>query len=112
MLEDAERVVGECLANDRDRAGRQEAPICREPNFLNWRINVAVASRSIRMMVAMEIAILREKAALCLRIARRLSWNNPGRLELTELAQRFEQKARDLELQVASATAGTGAVGS
>jgi len=63
------------------------------------------------MMVAMEIAILREKAALCLRIARRLSWNNPGRLELTELAQRFEQQARDLELQVASATAGTGAVG-
>ena len=53
----------------------------------------------------MEIAILREKAALCLRIARQLSWNNPGRLQLIELAQRFDQQARELELQTASATA-------
>ena len=70
---------------------------------MNRTFNVAVASRSIRMFVAMEIAILREKAALCLRVARRLSWNNPGRLELTELAQRLDQQARDLELQTASA---------
>lgn len=45
------------------------------------------------------IAILREKAALCLRIARGLSWNNPARLQLTDLAERFERQAKEIELQ-------------
>ncbi len=45
----------------------------------------------------MDVAILREKAALCLRIARRLSWNNPGRLQLTELAARFLHQAKEIE---------------
>jgi hypothetical protein len=54
------------------------------------------------MLVAMEIAILREKAALCLRIARALSWNNPGRMQLTDLAERFESQAKELELQKGS----------
>ena len=56
----------------------------------------------------MDTASLKEKAALCLRIARRLSWNNPGRLQLTELAQHFDQQARDLETQTASAPAAIG----
>jgi hypothetical protein len=46
----------------------------------------------------MDAASFREKAAFCLRIARELSWNNPGRLELLELAERLEQQAK-FELQ-------------
>ena len=51
------------------------------------------------MLAAMDAASLREKAALCLRIARGLSWNNPGRLQLTELASRLDRQAKDCELQ-------------
>ena len=47
----------------------------------------------------MDVASLREKAALCLRISRGLSWNNPGRLELLELAERLERQAKEFELQ-------------
>jgi len=67
-----------------------------------WRINVVVAPRSIRMLATMDVADLREKAALCLRIARGLSWNNPGRLQFTDLAERFESQAKELELQKVS----------
>jgi hypothetical protein len=42
---------------------------------------------------------LREKAALCLRISRGLSWNNPARLQLMELAERLEGQAKEFELQ-------------
>ena len=42
---------------------------------------------------------LREKAALCLCIAKRLSWSNPTRLQLTDLAERFDRQAREIELQ-------------
>jgi hypothetical protein len=45
----------------------------------------------------MDTRSLREKAALCLRIARRLSWNNPSRLQLTELADRFDRQAKEIE---------------
>jgi hypothetical protein len=47
----------------------------------------------------MDTLSLREKAALCLRIARRLSWNNPSRLRLTDLADRFERQAKEIEWQ-------------
>jgi hypothetical protein len=47
----------------------------------------------------MDAACLREKAALCLRIARGLSWNNPARLQLLELAERLEWQAKEFELQ-------------
>ncbi len=47
----------------------------------------------------MDILSLRAKAALCLRVASRLSWNNPSRLELTELADRFDRQAKEIELQ-------------
>ena len=40
---------------------------------------------------------LKEKAAICLRIASRLSWNNPGRVQLTELAERYDRQAKELE---------------
>jgi hypothetical protein len=42
---------------------------------------------------------LREKAALCLRISRGLSWNNPAGLQLLELVERLERQAKELELQ-------------
>jgi hypothetical protein len=54
------------------------------------------------MLVAMDVATLREKAALCLRIARGLSWNNPGRMQLTDLADSLERQAKELELQKVS----------
>jgi hypothetical protein len=47
----------------------------------------------------MDAAILRERAALCLRISGGLSWDNPARLQLLELAERFERQAKELELQ-------------
>jgi len=47
----------------------------------------------------MDASSLREKAALCLRIARGLSWNNLGRLQLTDLAERLDRQAKDSELQ-------------
>jgi hypothetical protein len=47
----------------------------------------------------MDAATFREKAALCLRISGGLSWNNPARLQLLELAERFERQAKELELQ-------------
>jgi hypothetical protein len=47
----------------------------------------------------MDAANLREKAALCLRISRGLSWNNPARLQLLELAERLERQAKEFELQ-------------
>ena len=47
----------------------------------------------------MDAASLREKAVLCLRISRGLSWNNPARLQLLELAERLEWQAEEIELQ-------------
>jgi hypothetical protein len=46
-----------------------------------------------------DILRLRDKAALCLRIAGRLSWNNPSRLQLTDLADRLERQAKEIEAQ-------------
>jgi hypothetical protein len=42
----------------------------------------------------MDAASLKEKAALCLRIAKGLSWNNPGRLQLTDLAERLDVRQK------------------
>jgi hypothetical protein len=50
-------------------------------------------------VAVMDAASLREKAALCLRVSRGLSWNNPVRLQLLELAERLERQAKELELQ-------------
>jgi hypothetical protein len=47
----------------------------------------------------MDVVILRAKAALCLRIAKGLSWNNPVRLQLADLAARFERQAKEIDLQ-------------
>jgi hypothetical protein len=55
--------------------------------------------RALSGWPAMDTLSLREKAALCLRIASRLSWNNPSRLQLTDLANRLDRQAREIELQ-------------
>jgi hypothetical protein len=67
---------------------------------LTWQVgeseNYYGPARSVSVM---DIASLREKAALCLRIASQLSWNNPRRLQLTDLADRFDRQAKEIELQ-------------
>jgi hypothetical protein len=42
-----------------------------------------------------------EKAAFCLRVADRLSLDNPGRNELIELAADFKKRAKRLETIIA-----------
>ena len=42
-------------------------------------------------------AILREKAALCARLADGLSLNNPGRFQLMDLAEDFMKRAKELK---------------
>jgi hypothetical protein len=43
----------------------------------------------------------RNKAELCLRLADGLSLNNPGRVQLIELAVDFGKRAQELEAQAA-----------
>jgi hypothetical protein len=59
----------------------------------------------------MGAASLRERAALCLRISRGLSWNNPGRFQLTDLAERLERQAKEIDLQNREKEADTSQVG-
>jgi hypothetical protein len=51
----------------------------------------------LRGDAAMEATYFREKAETCLRLARGLSWNNPARGELTELAEEFHRQADEIE---------------
>jgi hypothetical protein len=47
----------------------------------------------------MDATYFRDKADTCLRLAKGLSWNNPARAELMELAeefQRFRAKAKSM----------------
>jgi hypothetical protein len=45
----------------------------------------------------MDAAYFREKAAICAKLANGLSWNNPSRRELLQLAEDFERRAAELE---------------
>lgn len=45
----------------------------------------------------MDAAYFREKAETCLRLAKGLSWNNPARGKLMELAEEFKRQANALE---------------
>jgi hypothetical protein len=49
----------------------------------------------------MDARYFREKAALCERLADGLSFNNPGRFELIDLAEDFWKRAKELETQEA-----------
>ena len=51
--------------------------------------------------MAMDAKHLREKAALCFRLADGLSLNNPGRFQLMQMAEDFRKCAKELEAQVA-----------
>jgi hypothetical protein len=46
----------------------------------------------------MDAAYLRERAAICLRLANGLSWNNPARSQLLDLAEDFNCRARNTEM--------------
>ncbi len=82
-----------------DGPRRREAAGGHKPkiNFAYWRISYR--SRPRAGVAVMDAASLRERAALCLRISRGLSWNNPARLQLMELAERLERQAKEFELQ-------------
>ena len=60
-------------------------PIIREP--------VAVYARGCTM----DATYFRDKAETCLRLAKGLSWNNPARGELMELAEEFQRQAEELK---------------
>jgi hypothetical protein len=51
--------------------------------------------------MTMDAKYLREKATLCFRLADGLSLNNPSRFELTQMAEDFEKRAKELEAQSA-----------
>jgi hypothetical protein len=46
----------------------------------------------------MDAIYFRDKAQTCLRLAKGLSWNNPARGELMELAEEFQRQARNSKL--------------
>ena len=54
---------------------------------------------SPQIVDVMDTASLKEKAVICLRIASRLSLSNPARLRLTELAERYDSEAKQVERQ-------------
>jgi hypothetical protein len=49
------------------------------------------------MDAALDAACFRDKAETCSRLANGLSWNNPARGKLMELAEDFERQAKQLE---------------
>ena len=51
--------------------------------------------------MTMDANRLREKATLCFRLADGLSLNNPSRFELMQMAEDFEERAKELEAQSA-----------
>jgi hypothetical protein len=49
----------------------------------------------------MDAKYFREQAELCLRLADGLSLNNPGRIQLIELADALRKRAKELDTQAA-----------
>jgi hypothetical protein len=54
----------------------------------------------------MDAKNLREKAVTCLQLAQGLSWNNPGRFQLIDMAEDFQRRAAELEAQAADQGSG------
>ncbi|HKD48618.1 MAG TPA: hypothetical protein VKB67_13110 [Rhizomicrobium sp.] len=54
----------------------------------------------------MDAIYFRDKAETCLRLAKGLSWNNPARGELMELAEEFHRQAKELETPTYAARSG------
>ena len=55
--------------------------------------------------MTMDAKQLREKAALCFRLADGLSLNNPSRFQFMQMAEDFKKRAKELEAQTAQTTA-------
>jgi len=47
----------------------------------------------------MDATYFLDKADTCLRLAKGLSWNNPARAELMELAEEFQRQAEELDAE-------------
>jgi hypothetical protein len=76
--------------------GGMLAPAYLQPNQTraNGRVRVAVYARGCTM----DATYFRDKAETCLRLAKGLSWNNPARGELMELAEEFQRQAEELDV--------------
>ena len=55
----------------------------------------------VAVVVVAASKYFREKSDLCFRVADGLSLNNPGRIQLMELAEDFKKRAKELEAQAA-----------
>ena len=55
----------------------------------------------VAVVVVAASKYFREKSDLCFRVAVGLSLNNPGRIQLMELAEDFKKRAKELEAQAA-----------
>ena len=53
----------------------------------------------------MDAKYCRDRAETCLRLAKELSWNNPGRFQLMDIAEKFQRRATSLEAQRARTSA-------
>jgi hypothetical protein len=47
----------------------------------------------------MDAKYFRDRAEACLRLAKGLKWNNPGRFHLMEMAENLQKRAANLEAQ-------------
>ena len=47
----------------------------------------------------MDAKYFRDRAETCLRLAKELPWNNPGRFQLMDIAEQFQRRAANLEAQ-------------
>ena len=70
---------------------------------------LSIISAPIRVHVKREFAMdanyFPERAAICLRLADVLSLNNPGRFQLMDLAEDFQRHAKELEIEICTASA-------
>jgi hypothetical protein len=47
----------------------------------------------------MDAKYFRDRAETCVRLAKELPWNNPGRFQLMDIAERLQRRAANLEAQ-------------
>jgi len=47
----------------------------------------------------MDAKYFRDRAETCLRLAKELPWNNPGRFQLMDIAEKLQRRAANLEAQ-------------
>src|SRR5262249_45212780 len=98
---------GVFLAYDRNSAFRSKF-VCYDQNLPHTSgqpeqpCGRRIAVQSVmRREMAMDANYCREKAALCLRLADGLALNNPGRFQLMDLAEDFQRRAKELEIEAA-----------